>query len=158
MANWVSASPAIRHLASVATTGDRRAHNLPDWAVIGIPFEANQSQIRTSHPSTHIKKELEQNLIRLLDQDMFKKLLSCVEARSEFRAWLVRNEPGELGTRKLDRWTDEQRANELKKLLRDQCESLFGKLSPKRFFFLISVVNSYALHRLVADILCLLFS
>lgn len=119
--DWAPAS-----LVSSTPGSVQRAHNLPDWATIGLPYEGPESQGLTAHPSTHVKQELEQDLLRLLDRDMFSKLLHSFPARALLRAWLVKNEPG-VGARKLDHWTDEQRLVGLKSLLQDQCDSIFRK-------------------------------
>lgn len=93
-----------------------------------------------SHPSTHIKQELEQNLIKLLDQDTFVNFLKSDQAREEFREWLVLNDDLDgNGIRKLDRWTDEEKIEKLNQMLRNQCEAVFSKfLSPSCPFVLCS--------------------
>ncbi|KAG0142594.1 hypothetical protein CROQUDRAFT_662383 [Cronartium quercuum f. sp. fusiforme G11] len=122
--NWVPKAKSAHSI--VASTGTQtEAQNLPDRSTIGAPFE-RQPQRLTAHPSTHIRQELEANLTRLLDRRVFVDLLKCAPARAEFRSWLVQNEPEGSGFRKLDRWTDEQRTEELTAGLKAQCEALFA--------------------------------
>lgn len=138
--NWISSSSNNALSVLVASSRGVRAHNLPHWSLIGNPFEKDETQNLTAHPSTQIRQDLQANLIRSL-QNGFLRLLHSSEARAELRSWLLAQEPEGSGPRKLDRWSDEQKTIELTNQLRAQCHAVSGK-----YLAYSSVYYSFILH------------
>ncbi|MBW0482038.1 hypothetical protein O181_021753 [Austropuccinia psidii MF-1] len=142
--NWATIDPKMVIGNAPLET---RAHNLPDWSVIGDPcisseFECSssldsssychhpitKSRVLTSHPCSKIRLDLQFQLLQLLDPVAFENFLMSEESREIFRSWLERNHTSLCSDSlmKFDQWNDEFRLGCLTNRLKQESQTIYS--------------------------------